>query len=421
MFINEKNIVRLYQAELIAFAFLLPIYRKVIPYVIATLVITWLIEGDFVSKARRLANSVHRLNTLLFAGIYLLYLFALGYSHNFGYGLFDLEVKMSLLIFPVIFASIREEVLSLAIARKVLMALVFGVLASMVLCYSQAIIDYMKNGSPEAFYYSRLSVFIHPSYLAMYVCFAITVLLYFYLKGWIKGRMMQALSIILIVLFELFVVMLSSKAGILGLAIIIAMFASYIIFVEKRFLAGITSGGLLTVSFLILFFLFPASSARFEESREVVEQADVGTNEVANSTGERIMIWWYSFEITNENFLFGVGTGDVKDRLLDKYEEKGMSNALELELNAHNQYLQTMIAMGIMGLIILLLNIILPAMYCVEKKHYLYLIFLLLVGFNFLFESMLETQAGVVFYAFFNAYLFAIKKDPASMEARSQD
>jgi hypothetical protein len=86
LFINEKHIVRLYQAELIAFAFLLPIYGKVIPYVIATLVITWLLEGDFWGKARRLSNSAHRMNTLLFAGIYLLYLFGLVYTNNFGYG-----------------------------------------------------------------------------------------------------------------------------------------------------------------------------------------------------------------------------------------------------------------------------------------------------------------------------------------------
>jgi O-antigen ligase len=114
-----------------------------------------------------------------------------------------------------------------------------------------------------------------------------------------------------------------------------------------------------------------------------------------------------------------VGTGDVKDHLLEKYREKQLYNALGLELNAHNQYLQTMLALGIIGLLILLLNIVLPALYGMEMKHYLYLIFLILVAFNFLFESMLETQAGVVFYAFFNAYLFAIKKDPASPEAGS--
>ena len=126
------------------------------------------------------------------------------------------------------------------------------------------------------------------------------------------------------------------------------------------------------------------------------------------------MIWWYSFEITNDNFLMGVGTGDVKDNLLDKYREKQMFNALGLELNAHNQYLQTTLALGILGLIILMVTLVLPALYGLEVKHYLYLIFLILIAFNFLFESMLETQAGVVFYAFFNTYLFAIKKDPAS-------
>jgi len=299
------------------------------------------------------------------------------------------------------------------------MAFVFGVVGSMVLCCSVALVNYLRNGLLESFYYSNLAFLIHPSYLAMYVCFAIAILLYFNLKGWIHSRILKILSIILVILFELFVIMLSSKAGILSLVLSIAMFTSYIFFIEKRILTGFLVGGLLTASFLVLFLLFPTSADRFDESRNALEQANVRSNEISNSTGERILIWWYSFEITNDNFLAGVGTGDVKDHLLDKYEEKGMSHARQLELNAHNQYLQTMIAMGILGLIILLLNLLLPALYSIEGKHYLYLVFLILIAFNFIFESMLETQAGVVFYAFFNAYLFAIKKDPASTEAGS--
>ena len=72
----------------------------------------------------------------------------------------------------------------------------------------------------------------------------------------------------------------------------------------------------------------------------------------------------------------GVGTGDVKDHLLEKYREKQMFNALGLELNAHNQYLQTTLALGIMGLVILMLTLVLPALYGLEVKQYLYLIFL---------------------------------------------
>lgn len=417
--INQKHIVRLYQAELITFAFLLPIYRKIIPYIIVTLIITWLLEADFAAKAKRMVNSQHRFNTLLFSSLYVIYILGMSYSANFNYGLFDLEVKMSLFIFPIIFATLREEVFSPIITRRVLIAFVIGVLTSMVLCYSVAFYNYSRDGLVETFYYSNLSVLIHPSYLAAYVCFAIAILLYFNIRSWYINRTIKIGSFGLILLFELFVVMLSSKAGILSLLLVIALYASYIIFSERRYLYGFMSGGILTISFMILFFLFPASSARFEQTREVLEQADVGGAEVANSTGERIMIWYYSFEITNENFFFGVGTGDVKDRLLDKYEEKGMNNALELELNAHNQYIQILVALGVLGLIVLMLNLLLPVLYSVEKKHLLYFIFLFLISFNLLFESMLETQAGVVFYAFFNAYLFAIKKDPVSIETGS--
>ena len=109
---------------------MLPIYRKVIPYVIAVLLITWLFEGDFAGKARRIVNDRQRLNTLLFAGLYIFYGIGLLYSENFDYGLFDLEVKMSIFIFPVLMATVRDEVLSASMARKILWAFVFGVLAN---------------------------------------------------------------------------------------------------------------------------------------------------------------------------------------------------------------------------------------------------------------------------------------------------
>jgi O-antigen ligase len=383
------------------------------------MVITWLLEGDFVGKARRLASSKHRLMTLLFAGLYVFYSIGLFYTMNFEYGLFDMEVKMSLFIFPVIMASIHDELLQPNIARKILWAFVFGVFSAMALDYAVAIWNYLNTGSVLAFYYSSLSVLIHPTYMSMYASFAIAILLYFLLKGRISGRLKQVLTILLIILFELFVVMLSSKAGILSLSMVIGLFVFYQILESKKRLKALLKGAALAASFIALFLLFPLSSQRFDQAREALGQVDVNAEEMANSSGERIMIWWYSFEITNENFLFGVGTGDVKDALLDKYKEKEMQNALSLELNAHSQYLQMLIALGSLGLTILLLNLIIPGLYAIERKHYLYFIFLLLIGFNFLFESMLETQAGVVFYAFFNAYLFAIKKDPASLETES--
>lgn len=416
MLIRDKHIARIYELEMILLAFSIPIYRKVVPYIIAAMVITWFIEADFVTKARRIADDQHRRNTLLLSGIYLLYGFGIFYTRNIDAGLFDMEVKMSLFIFPVLMATLKDEVLTVAIARKVLWAFVFGVLASISICYGQALFYYLKDGNLAVFYYSSLSPLIHPSYMAMYVCFAMAIIMVYLSKGMVRKRISQVGSIVLLVVFETFVIMLSSKAGILGLAITLALFSGYLFFGERRLLKGLIVSTVLAASFIILFVSFPVSAQRFEETRAAIEQTDINAEEIASSSGERLLIWWYSFEITNDNLLLGVGTGDVKDELLEKYREKQMFNALGLELNAHNQYLQTTLALGVIGLIVLLLNLVLPAMYGMERRHYLQLIFLILIAFNFLFESMLETQAGVVFYAFFNAYLFAIKKDPASGE-----
>jgi O-antigen ligase len=422
----RQHIFRLYRIEFLLMAFMLPIYRKVIPYIIALLVLTWLAElllwlaeRDFAARIRKLFTDRHRLYTLLFGTFYVYYLFGMLYTNNFHYGLFDLEVKLSLLIFPVIFFTMDTALLTARMARQLMLSFTGGVAAAMLLCYGVALADYLGSGSGMAFYYNRLSVLIHPSYLAMYVCFAISIILYFLANGIIKKGSVRAALYALVFLFGIFIVMLSSKAGILSLGLVIALYASYLVIIKRRVVYGLMQGTVMAVVFVFLLVLFPASAQRFEQSREDLGQADLKASEVVGSTSERIMIWWYSLEITNEHFLGGVGTGDVKDKLLDKYREKKMTHALELELNAHNQYLQTMIALGMGGLILLLLCLVIPAMYSIERRQYLYLVFLLLLGMNLLFESMLETQAGVVFYAFFNAYLFAIKKDPASVEAGS--
>ena len=52
-----------------------------------------------------------------------------------------------------------------------------------------------------------------------------------------------------------------------------------------------------------------------------------------------------------------------------------------------------------------MLNIFYPIIFYREKNNLLYTYFLIIIAFNFLSESMLETQAGVLFYAFFNSIM----------------
>jgi O-antigen ligase len=126
------------------------------------------------------------------------------------------------------------------------------------------------------------------------------------------------------------------------------------------------------------------------------------------------MLWKTALDEIREHPLAGTGTGDVMDDLMRRYETRQFLYALNNRLNPHNQYLHTWLATGLAGFLILLGCLVIPAVMAVRRSCYLYVFFLFLVGFNFLFESMLERQSGVVFYAFFNALLYKTKLSDTS-------
>jgi len=86
-----------------------------------------------------------------------------------------------------------------------------------------------------------------------------------------------------------------------------------------------------------------------------------------------------------------------------------MTGAYKQRLNVHNQFLETFVGQGILGDIILLLLLIYPFIQSLKKQNYLFALFLLLIGINFLFESMLNRQAGVLFFAFFYSYFIFVE------------
>ena len=115
-----------------------------------------------------------------------------------------------------------------------------------------------------------------------------------------------------------------------------------------------------------------------------------------------------------KNLPFGVGTGDTNDELVKRYREDNMTYVLKKELNAHNQYLQTFLALGILGILLLLAHFIIPLIYAVKYRQWVYIIFIITILLNFLVESMLERRDGTNFIAIFNAlfcYLMIYKHD----------
>ena len=79
-----------------------------------------------------------------------------------------------------------------------------------------------------------------------------------------------------------------------------------------------------------------------------------------------------------------------------------------INFKCNEETIQTAIALGSIGLITLLAMLISPLYFSWKNKHWVYVFFILLTMTNFLTEAMLETQSGVIFYAFFNTLFFAV-------------
>ena len=117
----------------------------------------------------------------------------------------------------------------------------------------------------------------------------------------------------------------------------------------------------------------------------------------------------YAWEATIDEIKkhpLGVGTGDINIVLEDHFRESGLKELAEKELNPHNQYLQSAMAIGIPAMLWLVFSLVYPFGKIVKTRDWLYAFFLISIALNLMVESVLEKQTGIIFYAFFNCLFF---------------
>ncbi|MCX6277144.1 MAG: O-antigen ligase family protein [Bacteroidetes bacterium] len=397
---------RIFWLSSMAISFFLPVFGRILPLIILIMVLNWMINARIGKNISLLFREKKRLQTLSFALIYILYVAGLLYTSNFDYAWFDLEVKFSLLIFPLIFATTPQPLLSPYQYLSVLWAFVAGCIFGAFIILGHAAFNLFSYNYSGSFYYTKLAWYFHTSYLAMYYNFAISFLLLSLLRER-RPTLAKILSIGgMVVFFIWMILLLSSKAGLLTLALILIGASFYCWLILGNFRAGTAIIGIGLLVFLSGYLISPVAFSRISAAEHAI--ANTGNINRINpeSNADRMVVWTTAVEIIGNNFLFGVGTGDVKDALLEGYGKRNAIPALQHKYNAHCQYLQTFITLGITGFLLYILLFTLPAIFALKTKHYLYLAFLLIFAVNTLTESMLEIQAGVIFYAFFNIILF---------------
>lgn len=129
------------------------------------------------------------------------------------------------------------------------------------------------------------------------------------------------------------------------------------------------------------------------------------SNPSGSSVMQRLEYLKASISLIKENWLIGVGTGDLEQSLYKKYDEMGSKLKKEFRYHAHNQYFAIFIAFGVIGFLIFIVALIYPALSTKSFTDYFFSVFFVIMIFSMLSDDTLETQAGVTLFAFFYSFL----------------
>ena len=119
---------------------------------------------------------------------------------------------------------------------------------------------------------------------------------------------------------------------------------------------------------------------------------------------ERLEYWQNATSLIADNWLLGVGVGDVSDQMQQRYNERGSQLRPDRRLRPHNYYLTTWLNLGIFGLILFLVIMLL---FIKQQMHYGQIHGLLIglsLALTLFIEDGLETQMGLTIFAFFMAF-----------------
>lgn len=126
-----------------------------------------------------------------------------------------------------------------------------------------------------------------------------------------------------------------------------------------------------------------------------------GGSPEGHSITQRIEFAKIAADIISDNFVFGVGVGDVNDEFQKKYELTKSKLGQKYRLRTHNQYLTFFVTFGIIGFLYFIFVLIFVPYYRNKSKDYLFLFIYIAFLLSMLNEDTLETQIGLTMFSYF--------------------
>jgi O-antigen ligase len=414
----RKSMALVFLASALAF---LPFSILICHIAMSLYVVLWATEGNWKMKVNHVKTNF--LLQLLIAWLVVM-VAGLFLTENRSAGIAELEKKIFFFLLPVCiatsavnFSTLQIRSLFYGFTLICFGVIIFCVVSSWIqwnsfdndpLAFER--IDFLNSSNYFAshpdiskswvfFTYIGLAngIHIHPSYFSLYLAFCIVFLLTEHSQEK-TFRYQSAIQIVLIGIFLIALVLLSSRIIVLAMAVI---FIGWIVY-EFRFHRSWKQTfliGTLLIGFVVGVFLNPISRHRNWKELTSMSYTVTPQTNYRTSSDIRASLWWLGWRSFQEgNPVWGSGTGDVEDVMKAQGEKYKITNVLGT-YDPHNQFLHVLIANGILGLILFSALLLTGFAFAVREKQMVLLVFLILFTLLCITESALELQKGIAFFS----------------------
>lgn len=245
---------------------------------------------------------------------------------------------------------------------------------------------------------------IHPTYLGMYSCFSISILL----LNQLHSIRQKLISIILQLILVSGLVLLSPKISLLILLLIYSYYLFFIASFKPLYKIMITS--LVIISTLLAYSAVPFFHQRIGEVFSFLSNHP--TNAIDNSVLFRQFIFQIDLNLLKDHWVFGIGPMELQHQLDNAFLYTSIITKTYLgSYNTHNEYLNQWLSFGLVGFLYFLIIYFIQVRKAIQLSNKLYLFYLVIILVSFLTENILSRQHGILFVAFFSPIFYFHTKD----------
>lgn len=397
----------IYRYSILGVALLLPspFYEGALP-LLSIAVVCWITQKNY----RELPGLLHKKQVLLPVILYVYIVVGFFFSENSRRALSTLSTMLPLILFPVFTGT--SPSISKSFIRRISIFFLASVIITLFYAVLHNTIDIFTSGVDHVMlldsYYHKLRSFgltsvyhnWHPTYAAVFVNLGIAILLHLYFFSKQPLSPSQKMGTWLGLLFlSICIFLLDSLIGIgtyfvlLLLVIKRGQELSFLNTPSKRLRAV-----LILVAGVLILYINPMGNDKIASLKnKAITITDIQSER--NLLTIRLAKWSVHYDIFITKPLFGTTLGDIGDVRKEKYLEKGFNDLALHNYNAHNQYLEIMATLGILGLSVFLMLLFYPLVK--KDADALYLPFLIICLIAFCTESLLQRQQGILFFMFF--------------------